>query len=264
VTAVQRERYDDEVVALSTIERRFGLELIDTAVMSMPVAGLTNPFNGAPTLSPLAILIDAAAGRANHMRCGAGEWTVSSELCLELSQGAVDGAHDVVVAAAHAPGRQGQTSVAVCTLTAGAETVGWGTVRSYFVSADRVQHDQPTARPPARDATLAELMAVRVGSVDQGVRVLMQEPNPAINNQVGTVHGGVASSALELAALGTVDADMQTASLRVNFLRPFIGSDHSRYVATPLRIGRTSAVVDAQAVNEDGRVAVVARVTAYR
>ena len=31
-----------------------------------------------------------------------------------------------------------------------------------------------------------------------------------------------------------------------------------------LRIGRTSAVADAQAIGPDGKVAVIARVTAYR
>jgi uncharacterized protein (TIGR00369 family) len=95
----------------------------------------------------------------------------------------------------------------------------------------------------------------------------MQEPNPAIYNRVGAVHGGVASAGLELAASAAINTDgkhMTTASLRVNFLRPFIGSDQSRYVATPLRTGRTSAVADAQAIGDDGKVAVVARVTAYR
>jgi uncharacterized protein (TIGR00369 family) len=81
------------------------------------------------------------------------------------------------------------------------------------------------------------------------------------------VHGGVASAGLELAASAAINTDghqMTTASLRVNFLRPFIAGEDTRYVATPLRIGRTSAVADAQAVGADGRVAVVGRLTAYR
>lgn len=110
-------------------------------------------------------------------------------------------------------------------------------------------------------------MAVRMPSAHDGVRVLMQQPNPAINNRVGAVHGGVAAAGLELATSAAINTDghrMSTASLRVNFLRPFLGSDQSHYIATPLRTGRTSAVADAQAVGDDGKVAVVARLTAYR
>jgi uncharacterized protein (TIGR00369 family) len=170
------------------------------------------------------------------------------------------------VATAHAVGRKGLTSVALCTLTRGTDVIGFGTVRSYFVSADRVVDDTQDDAPPWQ-IPLAELMAVRVRGADEGLRVLMQEPNPAVNNRIGAVHGGVAAAGLELAASAAINTDglhMSTASLRVNLLRPFISSEHSRYIATPLRIGRTSAVADAQAVGEDGRPAIVARVTAYR
>jgi hypothetical protein len=37
----------------------------------------------------------------------------------------------------------------------------------------------------------------------------------------------------------------------------------SRYVGTPLRVGRSSAVGDARAIGGDGEVAIIARVTAY-
>jgi acyl-coenzyme A thioesterase PaaI-like protein len=50
----------------------------------------------------------------------------------------------------------------------------------------------------------------------------------------------------------------------VNFLRPFFAGDQSRYAGTQLRVGRRSAVGDAQAIGDDGKVAITARVTAYR
>ena len=82
------------------------------------------------------------------------------------------------------------------------------------------------------------------------------------------MHGGVAAAALELVASAAINNSggvrFRTASVRVNFLRPFFASSHSRYEAAPLRIGRGTAVADAQAVNEDGKVALIARVTAYR
>lgn len=274
MTAVQPEHCDEQLDPLGTVERRFAIEIVDceaatsTAVLSMPAVCAINPFTFMPSLSPLAILVDAAAGRANHIGRTADEWSVSSELTLELSLGnARDEPGVPVVANAHRVGRKGTTALAVCTLTADAETVGYGTVRSYFVSAKQVRANEPDALPPDPETPMAELMSVRVGAVDEGVRVLMQEPNPALNNPVGAIHGGVASAGLEFAAsaaMNTGGHHMQTASLRVNFLRPFLASDQSRYVATPLRIGRTSAVADAQAINKDGKVAVVARATAYR
>jgi uncharacterized protein (TIGR00369 family) len=273
MTATQPDRCEVDIDPVTGVERRFAVEILDlgvessTVLMSMPVFGMTNPFTGAPTLSPLAILVDAAAGRANHLGRDTDEWSVTSELTLELSLDAGDPTEHVV-AAAHTLGRQGATSVSLCTLTQGADTVGYGTVRSYFISADRMVDDHPSDPPSGTSQrTLAELMAVRIQSADAGTPVLMQEPNPAIYNRIGAIHGGIAAAGLELAASATLNTNgrhMTSASLRANFLRPFLGSDHSRYVATPLRIGRTSAVADAQAVGEDGKAAVIARITAYQ
>src|ERR1700739_5109753 len=98
--------------------------------------------------------------------------------------------------------------------------------------------------------------------------VLAQRVDRNLNNDIDIVHGGVAAAGLELAALAAVNRDrsdglLQTASLRVNFLRPFFAGVDSRYVGTPLRAGRSSAVGDAQAIGDDGTVALTA-VTAYR
>ena len=41
---------------------------------------------------------------------------------------------------------------------------------------------------------------------------------------------------------------LRTASIRVNFLRPFFAGAQSRYEGTALRVGRNSAIGDAQAV----------------
>jgi uncharacterized protein (TIGR00369 family) len=270
MTTTQPERCDQQLDPVTAVERRFAVDIVDhdvvssSVAMSMPVGGMTNPFTGASTLGPLAILIDAAAGRSNHLGRDDTEWSVSSELTLELSPGG--DVTDLVVATATPLGRVGATSLSVCSLTRGADVIGWGTVRSYFISAGRMVADAPDGSVLASH-TLADLMAVRIGAADDGTRVLMQQPNPGVYNRIGAVHGGVASAGLELAASAAINTNgyqMTTASLRVNFLRPFIAGENTRYVATPLRIGRTSAVADAQAVGADGRVAVVGRLTAYR
>jgi uncharacterized protein (TIGR00369 family) len=99
--------------------------------------------------------------------------------------------------------------------------------------------------------------------------VLPQGSDAALNNSIDVVHGGIASAGLEVVASaavnsGRADEPLTTASLRVNFLRQFFAGGQSRYVGTALRVGRRSGVADAQAIGSDGRVAIIARLTAYR
>jgi uncharacterized protein (TIGR00369 family) len=262
-----------------TIQARFGIEFLDEnpadaiAVMSMPMSGLRNPFTAAPSIGPLAILVDAAGGMVNHYRRPPRHWTVSSELSFELSVDDFDGFddHDApVVASARPLGPVGATSLSICTLTRGEMLLGGATVRSFFIPAGDLIDDRPPDKL-ARTAqtSLSDLMAVRPRSPDDSLRVLEQRPDPNLYNDIGIVHGGVASAGLELAASAAINQEpadglLRTASLRVNFLRPFIAGDKSRYVGTPLRVGRRTAVGDAQAVGDDGKVAITARVTAYR
>jgi uncharacterized protein (TIGR00369 family) len=235
----------------------------------MPMERFRNPFTGAPTVGPLAILVDAAAGIVNHYRRRPGQWTVSSELSMDLSLDGVGDLDGPVLATAHALGPLGATSLGICTLTYGGKVIGGGTVRSFFIDADDVvpQYRSETLRRSA-ETTFADLMAAHVA--DRGaVRVLAQRIDRNLNNDIDIVHGGVAAAGLELAASAAVNRNragglLQTASLRVNFLRPFFAGADSRYVGTPLRVGRNTAVGDAQAIGDDGKVAITARVTAYR
>jgi uncharacterized protein (TIGR00369 family) len=164
--------------------------------------------------------------------------------------------------------RDNRSSLSVCTLSCDGVVIGGGTVRSYFITTDDVVLGEPpeTLRRTA-STTLAELLAVETAVASADVCVLRQKQDPFLNNAVGVVNGGVASAGLELAASATINTEgppMRTASVRVNFLRPFFASEHSRYEASPLRIGRGTAVADAHAVAEDGRTAITARITAYR
>jgi uncharacterized protein (TIGR00369 family) len=275
----QVDRHPDVLIETPLhLLRRFGIEMLDadlgseTAEMSMSLAGMRNPFTDMPTVGPLGVLVDAVSGFVNHFRHHHGEWTVSTELALELSPDGSDRATadnaPPVVALARLLGPRGSTSLSFCTLTCDDVVIGGGTVRSFFVTPDQVILDEPaeTLRRTAA-TTLSELMAVETAVASDDVCVLRQKPDLFLNNAVGVVNGGVASAGLELAASAVVNTGgppMRTASVRVNFLRPFLSGDHSRYEASPLRIGRATAVADAQALAEDGRPALTARVTAYR
>ncbi|HXO82471.1 MAG TPA: PaaI family thioesterase, partial [Mycobacterium sp.] len=174
-----------------------------------------------------------------------------------------------VLATAHAFGPLGATSLGICTLTYRGVVIGGGTVRSFFIDAEDVvpQRRSETLRRSA-ETTFADLTAVHVVDRDPGP-VLAQRVDRNLNNDIDIVHGGVAAAGLELAASAAVNRDranslLETASLRVNFLRPFFAGSASRYEGTPLRVGRNTAVSDAQAIGDDGKVAITARVTAYR
>ncbi len=243
-----------------------------TVKASMPLGGMKNPLTGQPSLAGLAILVDDVAGRVNFIRRGREVWTVSSELTVELSPEAVDSLlaspDEPVIASARPLGLPGVPLLSVCTLTHCDAVIGGGTVHTMPLDSG------PDGPLPRRDdplaghsgATLAQLLAV--DPLNDGTHRLHQRPDPMINNLIGIVHGGVSSAGLELVASAAIndgrDNPMRTASIRVNFLRPFVAGAQSLYEGTALRIGRTSAVGDARAVGDDGKVAVIARVTAYR
>lgn len=259
---------------VNTALGRFGIAPIvdspDPFVSSMPLAGLVNPVTGAPTLGPLTVLVDHVAGLVNHYRKAADEWTLTSELTLEITPGAlrVVAANPELAAVATARptgGRGSSSALGCCEITVGDAVIGIGTVRSVYITR---QGEHPTEWPPAvdgpRPTELAEIMAIDVDDA----AVIHQRENSALNNTLGIVHGGVSAAGLELAASAVINADragapLSTASVRVNYLRPFLSGGESRYAATALHGGRRSGVAEAQAIGADGNVALIARVTAY-
>ncbi|MDT5154182.1 MAG: hypothetical protein QOI01_5915 [Mycobacterium sp.] len=61
----------------------------DGCVAAMQLAGLVSPITGLPSLTPLTVLVDHVGGLINHHPRGDHEWTVSSELTLDLTPDAV-------------------------------------------------------------------------------------------------------------------------------------------------------------------------------
>lgn len=262
---------------LNTPLGRMGVQTLeegpDRCVASIPVDGLLNPLTQLPTLAPLAMLVDHIGGLANHYRRGDDEWTVSSELAIELTPHALElalAAPEVPVVATAVPfGPKGTGSLSLSELTHGGQVIGTATVRSFHIHTPghvvTWPSDSTQGTPPS---ALKERLAVEVAETGGQAAVLRQLPDPVINNSIGIVHGGVSAAALELVGSAALSdgtgAPWRTASLRVNYLRQFRGGDESRYEARTLRGGRSSGVADAQAIGDDGAVALVARLTAYR
>jgi len=260
---------------------RFGVDTLRAeptgAVATIPAGGLVNPVTGTPTLAVLAMLVDHACGVVNHLRRGPDRWTVSGELALQLTPEAVEVVaarpDEPVRATARPVGPARDTALAACELTHGATVIGTGSVYSCFIpdpgghTHTGAEADRPAAAVPD-PADLTAVMALRPAA-GEAATVLYQLPDPVLNNTLGIVHGGVSASALELAASAALNADrgdapLRTGSLQVNFLRRFVVGPRSRYVGTVLRAGRGTGVAEAQAVDDDGRTAIAARLTAYR
>jgi len=263
---------------LNTPLGRFGIVTTDEGphgcVASIPAGDMINPLTGAPTIAPLAMLVDHVGGLVNHHRRAPGEWTVSSELALEVGPDALDAiaaAPDVPVLATARPlGAKSNVALGLCEFTHRDAIVATATVRSFYISApgDLASFpDGPTGPPPA--VGLGERMAVQVAESGGAAKVLLQLPDPVLNNSLSIVHGGVSAMALEMVASAAVnegrdEQPLRTASLRVNFMRRFRSGPESRYVGTPLRVGRGSGIAEAQAIGPDGEIAIIARLTAYR
>lgn len=256
---------------------RFGVDTLvadpHRCVGSIPAGGMVNPLTGAPSLAVVAMLVDHACGLVNHIRRIPSEWTVTSELALELTPDAmhhIAAAPDVAVFATARPfGVRTNTAVSQCELTHRDALIGTATVRSFYVDAPaELAPEPPIAADAAPPADLAEMMAVRAGTAEDGDQVLHQLPDPVLNNQLGIVHGGASAAALEVVAAAAVNAGrdeepLHTASLRINFLRRFHIGPQARYLGTALRVGRHSGLAEAKAVDSSGRPAILARLTAY-
>jgi acyl-coenzyme A thioesterase PaaI-like protein len=262
---------------LNTPLGRFGIMTSDDGphgcVATIPAGEMINPLTGALTIAPLAMLTDHVGGLVNHHLRGPDEWTVSSELSLEVSPEAaavIATAPDVPVTATSRPhGDKGDVALAVCDFTHRDVTLATGSVRSFYIRTPGHLTPFPEGPTgPLPSGTLADRMSVRVAESGGAGKVLMQLPDSVLNNSLGIVHGGVSAMALELVASAAINADrhdrpLRTASLRVNFIKQFRASAESRYVGTALRVGRSSGIGDAQAIGPDGEVAIIARLTAY-
>ncbi|MGE2729445.1 hotdog fold thioesterase [Mycolicibacterium vaccae] len=264
---------------LNTPLGRFGVETTEETstrcTATIPVAGLRNPLTGAATIAPLAMLVDHAGGFVNHNRREADEWTVTSELALEVAPDALAAiASDPdapVVAVARPLGGKDSDAVAHCELSAAGRAIATATVHSFYIAAPENMRPWPgreqSSQGPLPGADLAALMNVQIGESGGAATVLMQRSDEVLNNLVGTVHGGVSAMGLELvgaAALDTGGGTFRTGSLHVNYLRPFHGGAEAHYEGRTLRVGRSTGLAEARAVGHDGRTALVARLTAYR
>ena len=272
----EADRYDVDApdgvrvrFSMRTLERAPGA---DSVAMAMPVAAMVNPMTHRPTLAPLSILVDTACSTAIFAHRGE-RWPVTAELALDFNPEYMSGsllAYDAATAIARAKltGSTPSRALAECTVTIGDQVCAVATLAVAFIRADGVVSQRlDETLDGACVADLGSLMAVEPGVVTDATAAMAQRPDPMLLNATRHIHGGVSATGLELvshAAISAGGGHYSTGSVRVNFLRPFIAGPGSRYEATAVRTGATMAIADATAVGDDGKVAALARVTAYR
>lgn len=257
---------------------RLGVETLEdtehACVATVPVGRLDNPLTGLPTTATLAMAVDHAGGLLNHRRREGDVWTVTSELSLELTPDAaavIAAEPDLAVRACARPlgVTTASSAVAACDLALGDHQVGIATLRSFYIPAPADMQTDWAIGASDGDGFggLADRLAFQVG--DSGAEpVIFQRPDPALNNTMRIVHGGVTAVGLELVASAAVNAGRSnapliTGALRVQYMRPFQAGAQSRYVGAVVRTGRSSAIGEAQAIGDDGAVALMARLSAY-
>ncbi|CAM3209413.1 uncharacterized protein (TIGR00369 family) [Williamsia muralis] len=257
------------------VERRFGITIVEAdprtgrSLLTMDVASLENTETGVRSLGPLALMLDGSGGLSNHVVRPDDTWTVTSELSMDLNRAAMVSSGEVV-ASFRSIGFDSVQALSLTTFRIGGIEVGTGLIRSVFVPARGVDLQRPrNPASPSRHATLLEQLSLRVDGASSGYS-LIPMLDPDLNNDIGSVHGGVVAIALELVAVGALqskqgDSDAHySGSLRINYLRPMKVGDGARYNATPVRIGRGTAVADSVAIGADGQASAIARVTRYR
>ncbi|CAA0137536.1 Uncharacterised protein [Mycolicibacterium vanbaalenii] len=274
-------RRDRVPLAIPTAEHllpRFGIEMIDidedaaAMTMSMPLWTKRNPLTGLTAVGSLAILVDAVSGGSNHIRRNANEWSMSTELSVDLLPGVFDTADDVldtpVVARSWPVGRRNRIALSACEFTVNDVVIGSGSARNLYTTTASVDvggHADEVATPSLQ-RDFAAMMALDVGE-GAASPTLAQKVDPILNNAMGVVNGGVVAAGAEMAASAVLNVNTdaaQTMALRVNFLRPFLSQEGGHYQGVAVRNGRAVAVAEGSAVNADGSVAATALITAYR
>ena len=214
---------------LNTPLGRFGIVTSEEGphgcIASIPAGGMINPLTGMPTVAPLAMLVDHIGGFINHHRRGPGEWTLSSELSLELAPDAaalIAAAPDVPVVGTGRPcGRKGPNVLGLCEFSHRDSVIATATVRSFYIEAPghlTPFPDGPTG--PLPPGSLSDRMAVRVAESGGARKVLVQDSDPVLNNSLGIVHGGVSAMALELVGSAAVNENRDDGALNTASFGP--------------------------------------------
>jgi len=221
----------------------------------------------------LAVLVDDALGYAAVAAGPEGEWSVSTDITLDLL--APLRPESTVTARARALHVDATLSVTECHVVDDAgRVVALATQRGRFtpigpegLDATAAAEDEIAAATRLGAASgLAALIGARRGDGPGGASATRLTVGRELGNRFGALHGGVALAASLLEAEAVLreagrDALAPT-SIRITYPRPIEGGAEVRFRGAMLHSGRSFAVLDV-AGEVAGRLATSAQVTAH-
>ena len=221
----------------------------------------------------LAVLVDSGLGSENHRHRPAGVWTVTTELRVDLLARPRTGSTGLGLRSDHL-GDDGH-----CLTTRGevldddGTVLAAGLVKSMEISGVvglEGYDEEPPWPSRLEPGTLAEVLCLTLHDRDggpPGQRVVegVIEPEPALANPLGNLHGGVFAAAAEVAGAAVFphEREVSSSSLDVRYIRQIPLVDPVTVRAEAVHDGRSWGIAHVSTVDERGRVCAVASVTVY-
>lgn len=246
-------------------ERLFRIDSVAAGTTAVTGSMTTGPWSAAPDGRPcagsLGVLVDNVLGYAIQARRPEHQWSVSTEISIDfLSEVPTDGSP------LYAEGRALRAD-AVGGLASGQVSDSTGQVVAQCRQRGRFVPQSPTT-PVATvyDGLLTADAAALIGA-QAGTSGLHLAVTTQLGNPLGNLHGGVSLCASELAglaALGSSDQALVTASIHVAYVRPAPVGTHLLFSSTILHRGRTLGLAQVVSTNESGKACTIATVTAHQ
>jgi uncharacterized protein (TIGR00369 family) len=225
----------------------------------MPTGAWLRGLGGRPSAAGLGVLLDDVLGQAALIRRSPGQWSVTTELNIDVA--APLPADGQAVSATASPvliddaGGLARGEVR----DAGGRCLAVGTTWARFVAGIPGEVFDPPELPGdvARGECLSHLLRVRITDTGR----LDLPPRVDLGNPQGVVHGGVLLSLAVMSADQVLhDSQLEVASVRVVYLRPAVGE--LKFEPVIVHRGRSLGVIRVDVKNAAGALCTSATVTA--
>jgi acyl-coenzyme A thioesterase PaaI-like protein len=208
----------------------------------------------------LGVLVDDVLGYAAVADPPAGHWSVSTDITLELLDGWAEA--NTATARARIVEVNDGASTCVCRVTdEQGRLIAIASERGRYVPVDEhaLAPDQGEPRPVQGEHDASGILEL----VETGGTIVVPG-TAALQNRLGSLHGGVSLCAAQIAARRALDRagleSLSPTAVRIVYPKPARGSVELH--ATLRHAGRSFAVIDVEGRSED-RVVVLAQITAH-
>ena len=222
---------------------------------------LVDPLVGV-TGSALAVTLDDVTGYVDDLQLPAGKSSVSLSIRLDL------------IAPVPIDGRLvTSTGTSLGIDEAGGTSTGVARSADGGVLAAMTQRTHILTMPPGFTPTAASQAVIpddrplrnQLGIIEAGTGVLDFPGSPAADNSMGNMHGGIYIFLAELTAHSALPGTgLHAVSIETSYLRGRPALERTRFTATVLRQGRSSAAVRVDVAGDDGLLAATSTVLLQR